>query len=473
MADGERTPPSSEKAERAVLGSIILSATELLPELADLAADDFFFPHHREVWEAIRALEKRGAQVNIIAIEDEVKARGTFARLPFSFLLEVANDGTVPEQAIGHAKTVKKLSTLRQLIRLCVEVQSRAYAVPEVDDVLGDVRAGVAKLEAGASTDNTVKLVDAIDEVMDAIEERARGTNKERLARTGLGGLDHLIGHFKRGHLVFIGGLPGMGKTSLARGFVSHNVRNGIPVVVFPNEENRGQWIEELLSVHSHVPATNISRGRIEFSDWKNRIQPAAKRIVNDPLWINDSTMATNQIVGESHRWFNKHVRRVSQDAKPYGIMVVDQLNLVPDDEKAENRNRAVGSMVRRFKRLARDTDSTVIVVAQLNRSSAKEQREPVMSDFRDCGEIEAFADVIIAPYREGYGKPMTQDREKAIKALGYEEARVLLLKQKGGAYGGIDVAFYRDRMEFADLDGGRFQQETPRHFSEIGEHDE
>lgn len=473
MSDESRTPPNSEKAERAVIGSVLLAATELLPELADLSAEDFFFPHHREVWESVRSLEKRGAQVNIIAIEDEVKARGNFQRLPFSFLFDVASDGTIPEQAVGHAKTVKKLSTLRQLISLCVEVQSRAYSVPEVDDVLGDVRAGVAKLEAGASTDNTVRLIDAIDDVMASIQERAEGKNKERLARTGIEGLDHLIGHFKRGHLVFIGGLPGMGKTSLARGFVSHNVRNGIPVVVFPNEENRGQWIEELISVHSHVAATNISRGKLALGDWKGKIQPAAKRIVNDPLWINDSTMATNQIVGESHRWFHKHVSRMSQGAKPYGLMVIDQLNLVPDDEKSENRNRAVGSMVRRFKRLARDTDSTVIVVAQLNRSSAKEQREPVMSDFRDCGEIEAFADVIIAPYREGHGKPKTQEQENAIRAMGYEVARALLLKQKGGAIGGIDVAFYRDRMEFADIDDGRFPQEPPRSYNEKGERDE
>lgn len=134
---------------------------------------------------------------------------------------------------------------------------------------------------------------------------------------------------------------------------------------------------------------------------------------------------------------------------------MVDQLNLIPSDEpKAENRNREIGSMVRRLKALAapKDVQAAGIVAAQLNRAGAKADGPPTMHDFRDCGEIEAFADCVLLPYRPGNGKPEDEEKREKIKREGFERAQIVVAKQKDGATGGIDVAFYRERMEYADL---------------------
>jgi len=67
--ESEKTPPHSEAAERAVLGTVLVAAPECLAGLADMVQDDFFFPCHREAWEAIRSLEKRGNPVNIVSVQ--------------------------------------------------------------------------------------------------------------------------------------------------------------------------------------------------------------------------------------------------------------------------------------------------------------------------------------------------------------------------------------------------------------------
>ncbi len=463
--------PHSEAAERAVIGTVLVAASEVLPELRDVSERDFFFEHHVAAWEAIAALNARGARVDLVSVQDEVRALGTENRLPdgLTWLLAVAREATAPEAALFHANAVKKLAVLRRLVALCVETESRACAMADLDDVMGTMRDGLATIEAGAGTSGAERIADLMDAVTDEIQARAGQRTVEHLAKSGVGALDHLIGHFRRGHVVTVGGLPGMGKSSFARAVVEFNARNHLPGVVFSNEMDRGEWLEALISLRSHVPATNIGRGRIEYSDWKLKILPTAKKLCEYPLWLDDRVLTENQTCGEAHRWFNKCVRRQGRD---YGLIVVDYLNLVQSDEKSENRNREVARMLARFKRLAKDLRTTCIVVAQLNRKAAIENREPVMSDFRDCGEIESMSDLIICPWREGYGKPKTKEFDDEVKALGYEKARLLLLKQKGGAVGGVDAAWYRERMEYADVPG-YLPADPIGHWTENGERDD
>jgi replicative DNA helicase len=319
---------------------------------------------------------------------------------------------------------------------------------------LGDLRVGLEKLEASGASDGAIRVCDLVDEVTQGIEQRCRNTEHQRLARIGIEDVDSLIGDLRRGHLVVVGGLPGLGKSSFARQVLAHNVLNGIPGCVWTNEMDRAEWIEALISLRSHVPACDLARGKLKFEDWNGKVLPAAKKISEYPLWVDDRVLTASATGGEARRWFSKHVRRQGKD---YGLIVIDYLNLVISDEKAESRNREVAKMLASFKRLAKDLRTTVMVVAQLNRKSSVENREPVMSDFRDCGEIEAMADVIICPYREGYGKPTT------VKPVPFQPqpARILVLKRKGGATGGVDVEWHRERMEFCDIEG-RSQQEQP-----------
>jgi replicative DNA helicase len=453
----DRIPPHSEAAEIAVIGSVIVASTELLQELSDLTPDAFFLPHHRTAWELVCAIRDRGARVDIISLQDEARAQSVTSRLPtgISWFLDAANAATVPEMAVIHAGTIKRMSTLRALISLCAEVSSRAYSMPEVDAALGDLRLGLETLEASGAADGATRICDLIDSVTQEVELRCRRDDQQRLARIGIDAVDELIGDQRRGHLVVVGGLPGMGKSSFARQVLAHNVLNGIPGCVWTNEMDRQEWIEALISLRSHVPACDIARGKIEYSDWHKKVIPVAKRISEYPLWVDDRVLTASATCGEARRWFSKHVKRQGKD---YGLIVVDYLNLVVSDEKAESRNREVAKILASFKRLAKDLRTTVMVVAQLNRKSSIENREPVMSDFRDCGEIEAMADVIIAPYREGYGKPKTSKPVRFVP----DPARILVLKRKGGATGGVDVEWHRERMEFTDVEG-RQPQELPQ----------
>ena len=79
-----------------------------------------------------------------------------------------------------------------------------------------------------------------------------------------------------------------------------------------------------------------------------------------------------------------------------------------------------------------------VITLSQLSRTSEKEKRRPGLSDLLDSGKIEAVGDKILMPYRE--------DKEST-------SAEILIVKQKDGAIGKVDVTFLPESVSFRNLD--------------------
>lgn len=445
MNDDNREPPRSEAAERAVIGTTLVASGEVLATLSDLRPDDFFLPYHRDAWTAIRTLERRGDNVNLISVQDEIAAMGIAGHFPEfrSWFLKVAGEAVPADQISGHASKIQKMATLRRLIVLCVDVSSRAYSMADPEELLSDVRSEAANLEANAAGDGAIRMCDLVDEGMAEIDRKARGDNR-RVARFGIAKLDKML-FASAGKLITIGGLPGMGKTAEETCIFLANTMAGIPGLMFSLEMDRQEMFERMLSIRSHVTATRIHRGDIEYSEWKNKMQPAAKKLWEYPLWIDDRVLSAGQVVGQANRWFSKHVRGAGKDFAAVGI---DYLNMVKSDEdKPDTRARELAKITARFKELGRRLRIPVFLLAQLNRDVLKRGGEPHMGDFRDSGELYEKSDIVIVPWRESVIKPQEYQAEKGKP----EMAKIIVLKNKGGEVGAVPALFYRERMEYAD----------------------
>src|SRR6185436_15495676 len=124
-----RIPPQNLDAERSALGGVLVKPTAFDDVITSLVAEDFFVPAHREVFEAMLAIDRRRQPIDIISLTDELKLRGALPRLDGgeSYLVQLANSVPTAENIEHYVRLVKEKSTLRRLIATCAEVQSRAY----------------------------------------------------------------------------------------------------------------------------------------------------------------------------------------------------------------------------------------------------------------------------------------------------------------------------------------------------------
>src|SRR6516165_210119 len=148
-APGSRTPPHNLDAEKSVLGAVFIKPAAFDELATNLAVDDFFLPAHREIFEAMVAIDKRRQPLDVLAVADELKTAGLLARLEggAAYLNDLANAVPTAENILHYARLVRQKATLRRLIAACADIQSSAYGdFGEFDTFLDESETKVFKV---------------------------------------------------------------------------------------------------------------------------------------------------------------------------------------------------------------------------------------------------------------------------------------------------------------------------------------
>ena len=438
-----QVPPHDEAAELSVLGTSLVAPAEALPLLSGLRVDDFFVPAHREAWAAMLAVLARKMPVDIVAVGDELKARGMWARFPGgwqTWALGCAHHATAPEMAEQHARLIAQKATLRRLIALCVEVQAAAYSSNDLDDLMSRARRGVAALEVQASDKDSVRLGDALGDVLGTIEQRTLG-NVQPGVSFGLTALDTILGGAKPGQLVLIAARPGEGKSALLEQIAVKAALGGVPGHLFSMEMLMQELAERALSGPSRVAAHAMATGKLTVDDWR-AIQGAGGKLAEIPLWVDDRSRQIGQIVAKIRKW---HANEAA--GRPPGLVGIDYIQrLVVDQRRGESRDLELSRAGAELKGLAMELQIPILCVAALSRAVEKRGGPPVLSDLRECGTLEYDADVVIFPYRD-----IPPEDQKARRLPG--AAQLIVGKHRGGPTGVADVYWNAPLMEWASLD--------------------
>ncbi len=161
---------------------------------------------------------------------------------------------------------------------------------------------------------------------------------------------------------------------------------------------------------------------------------------VNGRLWIDDTTGCTVPAMRAA-------LRRLT-GRHSIGLVVIDYLQLLETiGAGSRNRYEQVTEISRGVKRLAREFEIPVVVLAQLNRESEKESRKPRPSDLRDSGGVEQDADVIIMP-------TLQEGQEDQADACGID---LLIVKQRNGPRCRVPLTFLRRYTKFMEADSAVF----------------
>jgi replicative DNA helicase len=452
-----RTPPHNLDAEKSVLGSVFIKPAAFDEVATGLQVDDFFLPAHREIFDAMLAIDKRRQPLDVIAVADELKTRGMLPRLEGGegYLLALANAVPTAENVAHYARLVKEKATLRRLIAACAEVQSRAYGdFGDFDPFLDEAETLIFKVAQQNRRETYASTAEMMEEVLHNIEVRAAERKAVTGVPTGFTKLDEYTAGLQRENLVIVAARPGGGKTSWAVNVAVHAAMKKIPVLIFSLEMSKFELMERMLAGEARIDSARIKRGFLEYSDWKNKIHPASGRLAEAPILIDDSSAISIMEIRAKARRFRSDPRyfpapEVVEGARPppppLGLIVVDYLQLARGGggRKEDNRQQEIAEISRGLKALAKDLKLPIIAVSQLNREVEKREGRPKLSDLRESGAIEQDADLIIFIHREDMAAGDGSDTGPT------SVAELIIGKHRNGATGAVKVTFIKEYTRF------------------------
>ncbi len=210
------------------------------------------------------------------------------------------------------------------------------------------------------------------------------------------------------------------------------------PVLIFSMEMPGDALVMRMMSSLGRIEQQKIRTGKLDDDDWP-RLTSAVSLLAGTKLFIDDTpALSPTELRARS--------RRVAREHGQIGLIVVDYLQLMQSPGSGDNRVQQISDISRGLKALAKELNTPVVALSQLNRNlEQRPNKRPVMSDLRDSGAIEQDADLIVFVYRDEVYNAESPDKGIAEMIIG---------KQRNGPLGVVRLTFMGQFTRFDNYAG-------------------
>ncbi|MEM7919839.1 DnaB helicase C-terminal domain-containing protein [Morganella morganii] len=234
-----------------------------------------------------------------------------------------------------------------------------------------------------------------LDEWVIEVEERFKDPDANRGLKTGIAPLDAMLApkFIVRGSLFVVGARPKMGKTTVLTEMAKNVSDSGLPVALFSMEMTNKQLAERMISQKSGISSNALYDSGDEY-EW-GLISKAMGELSERPnIWLDDTP-------GMTLAHIQAECRKLKRKTGKIGFIGVDYLTLMKAG-KADRNDIAYGEITKGLKQLAKELDTTVVLLTQLNRKlEDRADKRPMPSDSRDTGQIEQDCDYWLGIYKD------------------------------------------------------------------------
>ena len=360
-------------AEIAVLSSAMRDATgrSSATALEHLTEEDFATTERQRIFSVLSKLAPACNDVDVMMELPELSDTVTYISSQYG--------GGNVERYVDH---LIEHRNVRAVNRALLAAQDGVLTEKSAEEIASSFNAEVAK--AFTSRKGQVHVKQAVQDAH--AEFLAQDAGGFSAIPTGFSRLDsHLGGGLKNGCLYVIGARPGVGKSALAIHLAMQAARKGIRSSYASLEMSASECAGRLLANASGVPRPTM-QGALT-TQHKTKLADTASSMKAWPITFKDDNKATLEAFGAFLAQ-----QRLEGDL---GFAVVDYLQLL-SSPGFESRTQEVSHISRNLKGMAMEYESPILALSQLNRSSARENRKPSLSDLRESGSIEQDADSVL-----------------------------------------------------------------------------
>lgn len=434
----DRLPPQNLEAEKGVLGSILFD-NHVLDDVADLLiADHFYLDSHRRIYQAIMKLHESGVHgFDFITIGEALDKTNELKEVGgYEYLNEIADSVPHAAHAKYYAEIVRSKSIQRRLIYACTDVLRSAY--DDTDDTQGlldKAEQGIFQILEQQEASQKIELRDILLDTFDRINERLQLQGAISGISSGFRDLDSKTNGFQPAELIILAARPSMGKTAFVLNLAEAAAdRSQAGVVIFSLEQSKLELAERFLCIRGRMDMHKLRKGELT-EDERDLLLRVSSELSEMPVFIDDQPgRSMSQIGAICRRLKRRHNLR---------MVIIDYLQLIEPEDKRAPREQQIAMITRRLKFLAKELQTPVIALAQLNRGvELREDKRPKLADLRESGAIEQDADIVMFLHRPEMYDP--EDRPG--------EAEIIVAKHRNGPTGMIRLGFKKQFMQFEDF---------------------
>lgn len=434
-------PPHSREAEESVLGSLLIDYEAIYDVIDIVKPSDFYVYGNGLIYDAMLKITRRNAIIDSMLIKEQLEADGKLQDAGgFVFIMGLMSVAVTSMNVGYYAKIVAEHSKRRQMINAGQRIASLAYDTEqELTTVLQSAQAEAATaLDDSSQAKNSRMAGDIVTDIIKQAEAARMGEFSATLSMPW-----NTARHVRavKGAMVVVGARPAMGKTSFLLQWMRHTAESGQFSLFFSLEMTAQECMARMI-----MQATGIDEKRVmgmsgfqPLTDAElGQVYAEHAKIQALPLIIDDTPSV--HVDNFQNRCRAESLRRGGEDIAVF----VDYLQYMDGGRRGASNYEAVSDVSKKLKATAKEV-GWVVVAVQLSRGlESRTDKRPMLSDFRDSGQIEQDANLAFSLYRDEVYFPETTERPNV--------AEVLVLKNRAGRTGSFDLYWKGDAVSFRDL---------------------
>ena len=337
----------------------------------------------------------------------------------------------VKEQHKGSTPLEQRMSLLR-------EQSAIRYANHQLSTIIKDIKSGeldkpksiaerlssVAKAVIVRTPETNNKSLSQL--ITDALNDAMR--NNSDVVNSGIEPLDKITNGIRKGDYVVIAARTGVGKSALCLDFHLNTGLEKKWSMYCSTEMTRNEVILRSVAKASGVQLSVIRSTPDKINDQQMSDIIRAKNILEkSKLLFYDDLRTVSAIEAE---YFRNKQRGIN-----IRLIVVDYIQQLQSDVRKSSRQEELSAISLRLMKLAVEEQITVVVCAQLNRTSDM-YSEPELSQIKDCGSIEQDATIVIG---------LSKERNDETKRI----TNCWVMKHRNGVPSECVLKFYGQNMRF------------------------
>lgn len=375
--------PDSTMIERQLLSDLAGNPDAVGEVDALIEPDMFTNDDRRAIYEAI---------LSMFYSEKRIDYSTIFGRVGQRFVTEVINarveSGTTVSDTIHHADALKAADVRRRAYRAAVDLLNLSV-MPGVTEetIFVEAESISAALQSAKQANEESTMPEVVNGVADEIQTRESMAKEGKAFRipSGFPSLDSLTYQgWGPGQLIILAARPSVGKTAVMLQMAKAAAGAGFPTAIFSLEMTKSELGQRMLYSTGLVDPLQVATGCV---NWE-RFEAASAQVSGLPITINDSARQLRKIASKIQILSRRGQCRIA---------FIDYLGLVKDGENAKlPLYQQIANITGTLKAVAKAAKIPVVLLCQLNRASASEDRPPQLFDLRDSGSIEQDADIVL-----------------------------------------------------------------------------